>query len=1153
MTDASADRTEARLSGYSGLTAEINANGSLRRFDCGGISLLLFVGNELEGGPANLYLRRLGGSVECMPLLGPQSPTHFAADAQNGRFAGTGWWQGVAYSLELVLSQSATAWFWHVRLNNHTSEAQLLDLTYAQDLALAPYGAVRMNEFYVSQYIDHTPLTHETHGAVVASRQNQAADGRHPWCIVGSLRKGASFATDALQFHGLANRAGAAAGASQLAAELPSRRLQHEHSMVVIRDTPIRLEPDERAAVGFFGGYVADHPEATSQADLGWVRAIIALPEAMPASNPPSNSKSAARNDRAARKAEAATLFGPAKLLDARDLTDDALRATFPAPWRHEERDDSGTLLSFFHGADRHVVLRAKELRVQRPHGHLLRTGRHLTPDETALTSTAWMGGVFHSMVTQGHVSINRFLSTVHSYLGLFRSHGQRVFVELDGGWQLLDTPSAFEMSPDACRWIYKHAAGEISVLAEARSEPQELALSVQFTAGLPARCLISHHVALNGDDGSAPGPAIWRQEASNIVVTAVPDSDVGRRFPNGSFQLVPAPGTRFERIGGDELLFVDGHSRGQPYVCVVTAPTRVVGLGLRGHLLSESVPAPMRAEPGEGIVPPLRVTAPETSSLREPLARVAEIVPWFAHNALVHYLSPRGLEQYSGGGWGTRDVCQGPAELLLGLGRVPPIRDLLLRVMRQQNPDGDWPQWFMFFERERNIRPGDSHGDIVFWPLVVLAQYVIASGDAAALDERVPFFDGRGPDAGELATVWQHAERALALIKKRVIPGTSLAAYGHGDWNDSLQPADPSLRDHLCSAWTVTLHVQALTQLARALRSVGREDTAAPLERWAGDVRRDFQRLLVRDGVLTGYALFGDGDRDRDGDDGGDRDGDGVRYLLHPSDATTGVRYSSLAMIHAILEDMLTPEQVTEHLRLIDAHLSGPDGVRLFDRPMPYHGGPQRLFQRAETATFFGREIGLMYMHAHLRYAQALAHVGDARRFFHALCQAVPIGIRSIVPSATLRQANCYCSSSDAAFEDRYQASAEYDRVARGAIALDGGWRVYSSGAGIAVGLIVRHFLGLSSEAAAVSIDPVIPPDLDGLRVETTLLGCPVEARYRIRGAGSGVTSIAVNGKALPFTVRANPHRRGAAVVDNSALLPRVSASGNVLEIELG
>ena len=128
----------------------------------------------------------------------------------------------------------------------------------------------------------------------------------------------------------------------------------------------------------------------------------------------------------------------------------------------------------------------------------------------------------------------------------------------------------------------------------------------------------------------------------------------------------------------------------------------------------------------------------PPPGPLSQHVARVADIVPWFAHNAFVHYLSPRGLEQYSGGGWGTRDVCQGPVELLLALGRVEPIRDLLLRVMSAQNADGDWPQWFMFFERDRAVRAGDSHGDIVFWPVLALAQYLIASGDASVLDERV-------------------------------------------------------------------------------------------------------------------------------------------------------------------------------------------------------------------------------------------------------------------------------------------------------------------------------------------------------------------------------------------------------------------------------
>ena len=48
--------------------------------------------------------------------------------------------------------------------------------------------------------------------------------------------------------------------------------------------------------------------------------------------------------------------------------------------------------------------------------------------------------------------------------------------------------------------------------------------------------------------------------------------------------------------------------------------------------------------------------------------------------------------------------------------------------------------------------------------------------------------------------------EQALALIERRVIPGTALAAYGHGDWNDALQPADPTLRKRMCSAWTVTV-----------------------------------------------------------------------------------------------------------------------------------------------------------------------------------------------------------------------------------------------------------------------------------------------------------------------------------------------------------
>lgn len=1113
-----------RLARSAGLSVELHENGALRRLDHGDTLINLFIGNELEGGLANLYLRRLNtDAVRYVELLGPRSRTRFGL--VDDQWVGVGEWAGIRYTVTLRLSSDAPAWFWHLGLENTSGSAQQVDVIYAQDVALAPYGTVRMNEFYVSQYVDHTPLSHPTHGHVVASRQNLAAGGCNPWCVIGSLRSGKSFATDALQVHGLATRAGAEP--IGIVQGLPARRLQHEHSMVAIQDQPLQLEPGRHAATGFFGWFSADHPAATSPADLDAVERAKALPEAEFSSGHASNAPGAA---------DPATLFSTAALFAALELAAADLDALFGSQRRHEEVDEHGQVLAFFHEADGHVVLRAKEQRVQRPHGHLLRTGRHTTPDETALTSTVWMNGVFHSMLTQGHVSFNRLLSTVHGYLGLFRSHGQRVFVEVDGQWQLLDMPSAFEMRPGACRWIYKHAAGLIEVRSAARDE-HELTLQIAVLSGAPSRVLISNHVALDGDDGSLSGEVGWRQDGDAIVIQPAQESELGGRFPRGSFVITPAAGTALERIGGDELLFIDGRSRQQPYLCMVAAAGPTIGLRVRGNLVTESDDVPAAGEPQPPLVDLLSIEAPANGECSAQVDRLADILPWYRHNALVHYLSPRGLEQYSGGGWGTRDVTQGPVEMLLALGDHAPVRDLLVRVMRAQSPDGDWPQWFMFFARERRIRAADSHGDIVFWPLLALSQYLIASGDSALLDEPVPFYSSSS--ALPPVPMWKHVERALKVIERRIVEGTALAAYGHGDWNDALQPADPAMRERMCSAWTVTLHHQVLVTLAQALRSIGREPEAARFEAWASNVRRDFRRVLLVDGVLTGYALFEDKGK--------------INYLLHPRDGITGVRYSSLAMIHAILEDLLTPEQAREHLRLIDQHLSGPDGVRLFDRPMNYHGGPQRFFQRAESATFFGREIGLMYMHAHLRHAQALARVGDAERFLKALCQANPIGIRSLVPTATLRQANCYYSSSDAAFDDRYQASAEYARVKQGQIALDGGWRVYSSGAGIALSLIVRRFLGLGIEAKAITLDPVMPAALNGLRVRWSLFGKRVEMTYEIKGAGCGVSAVAVNGQPMTLLHEANPYRKGAARVDRASLVTRLDRDQNVIAVKVG
>ena len=222
-------------------------------------------------------------------------------------------------------------------------------------------------------------------------------------------------------------------------------------------------------------------------------------------------------------------------------------------------------------------------------------------------------------------------------------------------------------------------------------------------------------------------------------------------------------------------------------------------------------------------------------------------------------------------------------------------------------------------------------------------------------------------------------------------------------------------MREWMVSSWTVALLFQQINRYAEVLRRTRRNDRAEALGRLADEMRADFNRYLIRDGTVAGYALF-------------DPTGDRPKLLLHPTDTTTGLSYSLLPMTRSIIAGLFTPEQAQHHLRLIREHLLFPDGVRLMDRPVRYRGGPEQIFRRAELASFFGREIGLMYVHAHLRYAEALAVLGEAEALWEALLVVNPIAVTDRLANASLRQRNAYFSSSDAAFGDRYQAEAEWE-----------------------------------------------------------------------------------------------------------------------------
>ena len=1039
------------------------------------------LGSLIAGSMARVCLRIGGSEPQILPVAGAE--VHGRIGATDERFVWAGEADGIEHQVTLQLLAAENLWMWRVQVRNRRQAALACDAVLIQDLGLGEPGFLMNNEAYASQYLDHYIARHPRMGPILMGRQNLAQGGRYPWIAHGCLEGTVGYATDFLQLLGPAWR-DAAQFAMPFGTDLPSVRLQHETACAALQSAAVALEPGATASWNFFGIYRADHPQASSDADL----AVIDAPAAARDEPTPPTVRLSSQPRNALLDARCAT---------ADALSETALQARYPERALMERFD--GQLLSFFtaRGTEsRHIVLRDKERRVARRHGAILVGGARMLPDDGTLCLTCWMHGVFGAQLTVGNTSFHRLWSISRDPYNITRGSGLRMLLDGGDGWQLLTVPSVFETGLADCRWIYQFGARTVTVSAVVSG--QEAVVQWRVSVDGPAcRILVFGQLVLGEQEYGQAAQLEIDAAQKRFTFRPEPGGLWSQRYPQAVYHLVTSTPESIAAIGSDELLGGECKLGTGAYATLRTAPTNELVFAVVGSL-RDPREAERLAGKYAGRVDDAAMQAEALSHWRhvtrdiciasaEPdggAGAIDAILPWLVHDAMVHLTVPRGLEQYTGGAWGTRDVCQGPMELLLALEHDEPAKQILRIIFAQQYAQrGDWPQWFML-EPYSIIQAKEAHGDVIIWPLKALCDYVEATGDVAILDEPVPW---RREDNFEKTTVADpiaaHVEKLIATASQRFIPGTHLIRYGNGDWNDSLQPVDPAKRDWMVSSWTVALLFEQLRRYAEVLRRSGRSDGSAE-ERLAAAIREDFNRFLVRDGTVAGYAEFSPA-------------GEVPELLLHPSDRRTGVRYSLLPMLQAILGALFTAEQTQHHLELIRRNLRFPDGVRLMDRPLTYHGGPQTLFQRAESAAFFGREIGLMYTHAHLRYAQAMAVVGEAQATWDALQLANPIAVTERLSHASLRQRNTYFSSSDAAFRDRYQASAEWRRVAEATIAVDGGWRIYSSGPGLYVSLMIGQAFGVRRQFGAPTLSPCLPAALRDLTLQWH--GKPASAAPRL------------------------------------------------------
>ena len=192
------------------------------------------------------------------------------------------------------------------------------------------------------------------------------------------------------------------------------------------------------------------------------------------------------------------------------------------------------------------------------------------------------------------------------------------------------------------------------------------------------------------------------------------------------------------------------------------------------------------------------------------------------------------------------------------------------------------------------------------------------------------------------------------------------------------------------------------------------------------------------------------------------------------------------------------------------------------------------------------------MYVHAHLRWCEAMARWGDADALWLGLMRVLPPATVTVVPGARRRQANTYPSSSDAACLDRDEFAARYADVLTGATGLEAGWRIYSSGPGVLLRIVVHSMLGVRRRAGQVEIDPVLPSRLDGLSATVPLAGALLRVRYRVGGPGHGPCAVRLGGHDLPAARSANPYRLGGLVIDLADLEQALRPGGDELEVIL-